>query len=568
MFLKKTSRLGKTYLSIVESYWEDGQSKHRTYASLGTLENFDKDHLAIIGQKLIDLAERKTKTSLQDISQMEQSGCVNWGAHQIFAKLWQMFELDRLIQTLCRSSKVQYDVVSSIFNVVLMRLMQPASKLKSHQLQNKYLGLAQVDLHHIYRCLDFLSNHKNEIERNLFLKNRNIFNMAIDIVFYDVTTLYFESVKPNELKEFGYSKDAKFGEVQVVVGLLIDKEGRPVGYDVFPGNTFEGHTLIEALEKLKGRFQIDKIIIVADRGINAKINLKSIKDAGYDYIVGSRLRTLSKKVQEQVLNLQSYETKKAEESVALYKTKKIAYENVLRIKTEGSKHHQMIRLPEKLVCSWSAKRAKKDRKDRMRLIEKAHKMLENSGTIDNKRGAKRYIKNETDKKYSLDVQKIQEDEIWDGIYGIQSSKLELSEEEVTGAYKTLWRIEEAFRVLKSNLETRPVFHWTAKRIKGHLMSCFIAFLLERTLEIKLRQAKIPYSTKKIREAIAEMKLTVIELNKETYYLRSPINTLGRNILRILKISQPKTICGSEELGDSFGQKRAKNTPTPRAAMES
>ncbi len=567
MFLKKSSRLGKTYLSIVESYWEDGHSKHRTYASLGTLEKFNKDQLAIIGEKLIELAKRKPAGNVRDISTMQQTDCVNWGAQHIYGKLWHTFGLDQRFELIMAGSKIQYDVVSSVFNVVTLRLLQPASKLKTHQLQGKYLGLAPVELHHVYRCLDFLADHKESIERGLFLKNRSLFNMSIDVVFYDVTTLYFESVKPDELKEFGYSKDAKFGEVQVVVGLLIDKVGRPVGYDVFPGNTFEGHTLVDALKKLKHRFQIDKVIIVADRGINAKLNLKAIKDAGYDYIVGSRLRTLSKKIQEQVLDLESYKGKKQEDGITHYKTKEIAYENSLRIKSDGKKAYETVILKEKLVCSWSAKRAEKDRKDRQRLIEKAGEILENPSTIDNKRGAKRYVKNETKKTYTLDTQRIKDDEIWDGIYGIQSSKLEMSEEEINDAYKTLWRIEEAFRVLKSNLETRPIFHWTAKRIKGHLMSCFIAFLLERTLEIKLREEEVPYSTNKIREAIREMNLTVFDLDGEKFYLRSPLNPLGRDILRVLKLKQPKTISSSEDLLASDG-KQGKNSYMPSAANES
>jgi transposase len=548
MFLKKTTAKGKTYLSIAESYWKDGQSKHKIYVSLGSVDKFKKSELASIGKKLLELAGvsnvEKKNVSIEEIERL------NWGAQKIYQRLWDLFDLDRAIQQAKSGKKVRFNLEECIFTIVMSRLVAPSSKRQVYLKQNEYIGNREVDLHQIYRSLDFLSETKERLEKHLFEINRTLFNQSVDIVFYDVSTLYFESCTSDTFKEFGYSKDCKFNEVQVVFGLIIDQEGRPVGYDVFPGNTFEGHTLLSMIEKLKNRFSIDKVIIVADRGINSKLNLKSIKDAGYDYIVGSRLRSLPSKVRKEILDLQSYEIQKEEDGIVVFSTKKIDFENMFKKKNKEEKW-EVFRLQEKLFCSFSLKRAKKDRHDRERLFEKAKKLLESSDKIENKRGARRYIKKKKQGEFHLDEDKRKDDEKWDGIYGIQCSKLNMSGEEVMDAYKNLWRIEEAFRVLKTNLETRPIFHWTPKRIKGHLVTCFIAFLLERTLELRLRKNKIDYSTNKIKEAISKLEVSHVLVDGEAYYLRSKLTPLGKEVLKALELKEPPTLTPSNSLSEHY-----------------
>jgi transposase len=257
----------------------------------------------------------------------------------------------------------------------------------------------------LYRAPDLLCDNKEKIEDYLFNKNRDLFNMSVDLVLYDVTSLYFESKNVDELKNFGYSKDCKFSEVQVILGLLVDLEGRPVGYDLFPGNTYEGHTLRNIIDKLKYRFKINRLIFIADQGMLSKDNLKLIKDKGYEYIIGSRIKNKCKKIKKEILNPDGYKTITTQNEEETFKFKKISLKD------------------ENLLITWSRKRAKKDKQDRERLILKAEKMIEQGkSNIVSKRGFRKYINISTDTSNpALNKEKILEDKKWDGYYGIQTN---------------------------------------------------------------------------------------------------------------------------------------------------
>jgi transposase len=263
--------------------------------------------------------------------------------------------------------------------------------------------------------------------------------------------------------------------VQVVMGLLIDMEGNPIGYDLFPGNTFDGNTLLEALAALKQRFSIRKLIFVADKAINSNKNLHLIKAAGYDYIVSARLKNSAKKIKDAIFCSQGYHcltTNQTGDTTFKYKVlkdHKVSYRD-----NQGSTHQ----LTDNLIITWSSERAQRDRKDRERQINKAQKMIDKHHNIATKKGYQRYIATEGEHKVvGLDQQRIAEDAWWDGYYGIQASATNLDATGVIEAYHQLWKIEDSFRVLKSTMQTRPIFHWTPKRIKGHFVACFMAFVL-------------------------------------------------------------------------------------------
>jgi len=190
--------------------------------------------------------------------------------------------------------------------VAIQHLLEPRSKLVTYFPQHSYLNLPEVSLNHLYRSLDLLCDYKETLEEKIFQLNRHLFNLQVDVIFFDVTTFYFSSTKANALKDFSFSKNGKFNRVQAVLGLLVDCEGRPVGYELFPGNTFDGHTLGAALEKLEKRFGLRRVIIVADRGINSKLNLKRIVDGGYGYIVAARLKSMGREIIQQAMAKDGY----------------------------------------------------------------------------------------------------------------------------------------------------------------------------------------------------------------------------------------------------------------------
>jgi len=543
MFIKITKSGKYEYVQLVKSYREGGVVKHKVVLNFGRLDQIE-NNLSIqrLAIRLQELSKVKNRVNLDSFSDAQ---IVNWG-YVVYKKLWKEFGLDNILLKIKESGKTQFDLNNACFLIAIQHLLEPRSKLGTYNHQDRYVKLPPVDLNHLYRSLDILCEHKEMLEEYLFRKNRHLFNIKVDVVFYDVTTFHFESVKSDTLKDFGYSKACKFNEVQVVMGLLIDCEGRPIGYELFPGSTFEGKTLEVSLEKLEQRFGIRKVIIVADRGLNSKINLKRITDKGYSYVVASRIKNMKRSIQEQIFSSDGYtDLESDQEEKISYKV--IDYINQVKDKENGKTH----KLPEKLIVTYSPARARKDRADRERLIEKARSLLENKSQIkaSNKRGGKKYLKDVGTGKfdYVLDDNAIAKDEKFDGYYGIQTSEKELKVQDVLDAYHTLWKIEESFRVMKSTLEVRPIFHWTELRIKGHFVVCFLAFLLERTLELKLKKAKETASPEKIREALNSMAFAEIEIEQKMFYVKTKGTELNNKILRALRIKSPKNITPAKEL---------------------
>jgi transposase len=537
MFIKITKSGQHKYAQLVKSYRENRVVKHKVMLNFGRLDQIENNpSIQRLAVRLQELSKVKNRVDLDSFSEAQ---IVNWG-YVVYKKIWNEFDLDSILTKLKESGKTQFDLNNACFLMTVQHLLEPRSKLGTYHHQDRYVQLPPVDLNHLYRSLDILWAHKETLEEYLFRKNRHLFNLQVDVVFYDVTTFHFESVKADTLKDFGYSKAGKFNEVQVVLGLLMDCEGRPIGYELFPGNTFEGKTLEASLEKLERRFGIRRVIIVADRGLNSKFNLKKIIDKGYGYIVASRIKNMPKRIQEEILNSDGYTELDPEENIC-YKV--IDYLN------QAKDNGKISKLTEKIIVTYSPARAKKDRADRERLVEKAKLLLENKSRIkaSSKRGGKKYLKGRGELNWVLDQEAIAKDERFDGYYGIQTSEKELKAQDVLDAYHTLWKIEESFRVMKSTLEVRPVFHWTELRIKGHFVVCFLAFLLERTLEFQLKKANISASPERIREALNAMNFVEMEIEQKKLCVKTKGTELGNQILRVLRIKSPKNVTPAEEL---------------------
>jgi transposase len=552
MYIKITKSKNFKYVRVVRSFRENGKIRHEEFLNLGRLDLLENNpSWKKIISKLATIVGIETK----NLDSCSEASILNWG-YVVYKKLWNKFKLNEILAALQSScGKTKFNLSNACFLMTIQHLLSPTSKLGSYQNQQRYANLPEVGFNHLYRSLDILCEGKAAIESHLFQMNRDLFNMKIDVVFYDVTTFHFESVQQDDLKDFGFSKNAKFNEVQVVLGMLVDCEGRPVGYELFPGNTFEGKTLEKALDSIDKRFGIRNVIIVADRGINSKLNLKQIVDKGYGYILASRIKSMPEKVQTEIFKQEDYVTLSQNETDGIVKCKVIDYVNEFKIKDENRsdnvkrKKQIVVELQEKLIVTYSDKRARKDKADRERLLEKASYLLQDKSRIQssNKRGGKKYLKEMTKTDWKLDIESIERDEKWDGYYGIQTSEKELSVSKILEAHHTLWRIEESFKIMKSTLEVRPIFHWTEKRIKGHFVVCFLAFLLERTLEIKLKDAEIQASPNSIREALNSMQLAELELHNEKVFVKTKSEGLGPKILRCMRIQPLKNIIPANEL---------------------
>ena len=283
----------------------------------------------------------------------------------------------------------------------------------------------------------------------------------------------------------------------------------------------------KSLEMLKERFKIRRVIVVADRGINSKSNLLKLKSLGYGYIVASRQKSMSKEIIEEALSDKDYIEVSDEE----FKYKVLNYSN--KVNREE--------LPERLIVTCSGKRARKDRADRNRILEKTRKLLKDPSKIDasNKRGGKKFIKFTGKKKWELDREAIKSSERFDGYYAIQTSETNVSPREILEKHHGLWKIEESFRIMKSNLEVKPIFHWTEKRIRGHFVLCFLAFLLERELEFRLKSKEIKASPNKIRDSLNSLKMVKLNHKGEQLYLKIKGDSLSNKILSTMGMVSPK-----------------------------
>jgi transposase len=401
---------------------------------------------------------------------------------------------------------------------------------------------------------------------------------ASTIVFYDVTTFYYESKEENDLKKFGYSKDGKFGDVQVVMGLLIDKNGLPIGYELFSGNTFDGKTMVKVLDNLKRKFNLDKVVIVADRGLHSKINLKYIKDTGYDYLMAVSIKSLSHTMQKVILDKSMYTNilAKEESEEGLYCYNHFGYYNDVTYKEESMNDKgdielktKKITLKEMMVCTYSDKRAKKDRYDRYRALDKANTLILNNqkSSLTSTRSFKKFIQKETnedncnDFTMGMDWMKIKEQQQYDGLYAITTSHLDLNPIEIIQNYRNLYKIEDSFRVLKSTFNTRPIFHYKEQRIEAHFIVCFIAFMLERDLEIRLKNSSsftdYTITPDRIRNALNALEISKIKVDNKTLFMKSNHSNnqdklkFAKDIMRFLHIKQLKNISSHEELLDAF-----------------
>lgn len=348
-------------------------------------------------------------------------------------------------------------------HLVVARLAYPASKLKTVDYLYRYRGI-RTNTDAIYRALDALNaTHKATIERIAFHHTKMILQ-SITVVFYDMTTLYFETEDEDDLRKMGWSKDGKNECPQIMVGLLVGGSGQPIGYDIFAGNTFEGHTLVKTLEKIGQKYAMGKPVVVADAAMLSKQNLMDLAAYGYQYIVGGRIKNEADDIKRQVLD-------KA------------------RDRQGGSMFTVARKDGTRLIVSHTEKRARKDAYRREKGLKKLRTAVQ-SGRLTkehlNNRGYNRFLTMMGTVKVAVDDQRIADDMRWDGLKGYVTNA-DMPAEDVVERYGHLWQIEKAFRISKTDLRIRPVFHYKRRRIEAHLCITFTAYAIWKELERLLQQ---------------------------------------------------------------------------------
>lgn len=534
-FLKEDKKSSGTYLRIVESYRDHkGSSQHRTLYKIGKAEDYTKAALKRIGNALKKLAGDEINTSL--LKDMREIARYNYGFPIIYDKIMKIYGLDKLIGSIARRNKLSYNLYQSLLLMIVERLNEPSSKLSNYNHRQEYIGLKQIELHNLYRSLDQLQENQEKIQRVIYETGRNLFNRQLDVVFYDVTTFYFESEKEDGFRMKGFSKDGKIGNTVIVFGMLIDKDKNPIGYRIYKGGQYEGHTFADAVRKLKKEYCIDKVITVADRGMMNSENIEFLNspEIGYEFIIGERLKNLPKALQEKILDRSKYsKTKVMDKS----EEEEITIE-YLTIEHEGKR----------IITTYSESRAKKDRLDREEKLGKAKEFLKEPSKLDRK-AASHFLRKTVKNEYELDEARIARSERYDGFVSISTNAGKLKETEVLGAYKQLYRIEHSFRTFKSYLEARPMFHWTEKRIEGHLCICYISFTLLNYLLQQLNRKGQKISENKLWEITGKMQLSLVEQGKDEFYLRSAMPEQVQKLLQEINIKELPNIIAKDAITD-------------------
>ena len=505
-FLRVEKKSSGTYLRILESYRDsEGKSTNRILYSLGKLEDYSAEQLRRIGIKLFELGGGEVKALLN--GEVEEIARYNYGYIQVCCKVLQHYGLSSVIDRLQRGSRLQFNLYNALMLMLAERLHDPCSKRSSYFHQHEYLGVEPVSLQHLYRSLDKLADNNKLIQRQIFQTGRDLFNQQLDVVFYDVTTLYFDSEVQTEgaLRQKGFSKDGKVGKTQILFCMLIDKNKRPIGYRIFKGNTFEGHTFEHALHDLKKEYQIDKVVIVADRGMLSKANIDITKANGYEFIIGERIKNLAADIQKPLLDTSNYKnewvyTDSNDEKITVHYT---------------TLSHQ----GKTIIATYSSKRAAKDKTDREQKIHTAGTLLQHPGLL-KKKASRFYLSAKGNQQYELNTAKIKADEVYDGILAIATNNTTLAHTLILEQYKQLYKIEHTFRTFKSHLKMRPMFHWTDKRIEGHICLCYIAYTLQHYIQQKLQAAKMPCSEKHLRNILDHMQVSLLKHNDEKVFLRA------------------------------------------------
>jgi transposase len=356
-------------------------------------------------------------------------------------------------------------------HLVIARLSQPMSKSATVDYLKSYFD-EDLQLHRIYRYLDKLYNKQQERIQQISVEHtRNILGGNIGLMFYDVSTLYFETDQSDDFRETGYSKDGKHSLPQVVLGLLVSRDGYPLSYSLFNGSQYEGRTMIPMVEDFVNRFNLDDFVVVADSGLMNKSNLSLLESGGYKYIIGARIKNETEKIKQWILSLE---------------------------KCDGE-FNERDKDGVRLIIGYSENRARKDKYNREKGVKRLQKAYK-GGIITkeniNKRGYNKFLEISDSVKITISQQKICEDEKWDGLKGYITNTT-LSKKEVYEQYNGLWVIENAFRITKGTIEIRPMFHFNPRRIEAHVCICFVAFKVYKELERILKKKAIGLSVDKV-----------------------------------------------------------------------
>jgi len=516
MYLQIGNNKGRKYLSIVQGYRDPVTKKvrHKTVKSLGYLDELAKHYPDPIAYFRSVVEEMNKKAALEkepvklDIDPQETltEGPANRKniGYAALSKLYHELGLHIFFYNNSRSFKSEFNTNNIMKLLVFSRILAPASKKKTYEGKERYFENTDFSLDDIYRCLTQVVAFKDSLQLYLHRKMKDKFGRSTELVYYDVTNYYFETDRQDELRKKGVSKEHRPDPI-VQMGLLMDTKGVPISYDLFPGNINDCETLLPILDKVKKDYQVGRTIIVADKGVNTADNIAFSLARGDGYVYSQTVRGANRELKDYVLDPSGYRQIGDD-----YKIKSRLYPREIAVSnTKGGR--SKVRIDEKQVVFYSADYDRKAKADREPALMKARDLVKSPSRYNKaiSYGAAKYVKNlvfdpntgeiiTARQRPVFDEKKLREEERFDGYYAIVTSEWKKEDEEIIEIYRGLWRIEEAFKVTKSDLEARPVYLSRNDHIEAHFLICFVALVIVRLLVLRLANK---YSIPRIVESL-------------------------------------------------------------------
>jgi hypothetical protein len=551
MFVRQKRVKNHVYLQVVENTRQDGKSRQRVVATLGRLDQLEESgNLDRILQSASRFSEKLLILSEAEKGQVPIVSVKRIGPAMVFDRLWQDLGVPGVINGLRAHRKFRFDLERLLFTVVLHRLFHHAPHRCSDRNAAEWVqdyripGVADGDLQlqHFYRAMAWLGEPlpdneqcdalpfgprtmKDLIEERLFAARRDIFT-DLDLVFFDTTSLYFEGEGGETLGQRGHSKDHRPDLKQLVVGAVLDGEGRPVCCEIWPGNTTDVRTLVPVADRLQKRFHISRICLVADRGMISKATREQLEERGWLYILGARMHT-TKEVREEVLSRGG-----RYQEVYAPRQKK-SDPSPLKVKEVKVGEHRYV------VCL-NEDQARKDAADRAAIIASLREKL--------RQGDKALVGNKGYRKYlcsrgpgfEIDETTIKENARFDGKWVLQTNTL-MSAADVALKYKQLWQVEAVFRTTKSLLDTRPIFHRHDETIRGHVFCSFLALMLRAELDARLAEAKFDLSWSQVVSDLDALTITEVVRDEQRFALRSTARGVCGKVFQAAHVALPRTV---------------------------
>lgn len=544
MFLKQARfKNGKTFLSIVEGYHDPvtKKPKQKTIKKIGYLDDFIDvypDPVAHFKQVAREMTVEKQqhqaplllKINPQEKLTINLESKKNLG-YSVLSKMYHDLHLDTFINNKARHKKFDYNANTLFKNAVYSRILTPGSKKQDYENRHQFFENTDYSLSDVYRNLDFISTLETDCQTFLNQQITNTFGRDTTHVYYDVTNYYFEIDEPTELLKKGVSKEKRTSPI-VQMGLLMDGNGIPISYRLYPGNTNDCMTYRPFIKQAKMDLKLDRIIIVGDKAMNTGDNIWYTLSAKNGYVFSQSIRGASKEMKAYVLESSGY--RQVGDSFKI--KSRLEPREITITTTSGKKRKRTV--DEKQVVFYSEKYAKKVRYERGKLLEKAEKIIANPSAYNKSSayGASGYVKNiefdkktgeiiETKKHLLLDEKKIKEDTALDGYYMLMTSEYQETDEKIVEIYRGLWRIEESFKITKTDLEARPVFVRNEDRIKAHFLICFVSLVILRLIQKELDHR---YSVKKIVDTLNRCEGVSLEKNLYVFsYFSEELDTIAK-----------------------------------------